>query len=236
MRPSSDMVPLSVRGFVVQEGSQAFVGIGQGARYRASRDTEHFSDLGFTQVSDVAQHNNLALSRWEAGDDLPDLSGRSGDRDVLRPFDEEATLDRPPSSCPTGMIQRNTKGPSRRGLQHADLVPLLQRTSKRRVDTVGSQLNVAGTQQQRSDQTRVLSCVPTVEGLRFFAELHQLPRFVGSPGHHVYSRHEQLRLPGPAQRFSGLTTAGQIGLLSGRAKGKCLEWAAKPAIRDFCPV
>src|SRR3974390_460200 len=73
---------------------------------------------------------NLSLSRWEAGDDLPDLPGWCGDRDILRPPGEEAMLERPPSSGPTGMVERHSEGPSRRGLHDADLAPLLQRTGE----------------------------------------------------------------------------------------------------------
>jgi hypothetical protein len=60
------MLPLFVRGLVVQEMTETVVGVRQGARDRAPRDAEYLSDLGFTQVSDVAQHDNLTLSRWEA--------------------------------------------------------------------------------------------------------------------------------------------------------------------------
>jgi len=47
-------------------------------------------------------------------------------------------LNHPSSSRPTGMIQRHSKCPSRGRLHHADSVPLLQSTSKRLVDAVGS--------------------------------------------------------------------------------------------------
>lgn len=65
-------------GLLIQEMTKLGVRIGEGARYRASRDAEDVADLGLGQIGDMPEHDHFTLPPGKFGEQQPHLARGAG--------------------------------------------------------------------------------------------------------------------------------------------------------------